>query len=270
MTATPRCETITKPQSVPEVMESTNVTSSEFMSLSRLVSGFTMSMQDIMKQQAKEQTQLMRSLLTEHRRACDSVSDSDDGPDSETESEVDVCDQIDQLLAAPKLTPTATTNTNTKVPEFLTEMEQDSSTDNVTGAAITDTTVVGLVNNALTKRMAEDKLKQKLSAYPRPVNIEALQSPRVNPEVWRKNKIPTKSQDVKFQQIQTRMAKGLTPLVQMASDMCELRQNDKTVDRETLDKFLKCTLDSVTMMGSAVQDLSQRRKELIRPDLNAQ
>ncbi|XP_069122555.1 uncharacterized protein [Argopecten irradians] len=198
--------------------------------------------------------------------------DIDDCDDAES---LDVCDQIDQFLnnSADDVSskdPAPVQSSNDDIPDFLRELANDFSTDDSTGPDIENATLAKLLTDMLTKRMSDDKLKMKLEMYPRPMNMEHLQAPKVNPEIWRKLSTENKSRDVRVQKAQTRIAKGLTPLARMIALLMEVKKNTNMDVRASVDELLKLALDSFTLTASATQEISQRRRELIKPDLNNQ
>ena len=79
--------------------------------------------------------------------------------------------------------------------------------------------------------------------------------PKVNPEVWGKLKRDTKTRDLKLQRIQNLVHKGLIPLIKLMENI----KKDKANMRLAADAF------RLLAMGSS--QLSQRRRDLIAPDL---
>ena len=54
--------------------------------------------------------------------------------------------------------------------------------------------------------LADDKLKEKLTQYTRPKNCEKLLGTKVNPEIWAKISLATRSRDL--QKIQTTLLRS--------------------------------------------------------------
>lgn len=81
--------------------------------------------------------------------------------------------------------------------------------------------------------------------YPRPENMDYLQSPRVNPEIWRKIKPYTKSRDIAIQRAQTRIVKGLTPLARALPLLTNMWEKVGSISKADLDHVLKLLLASV-------------------------
>ena len=65
-----------------------------------------------------------------------------------------------------------------------------------------DGQLANIVGNLCRTKLAEDKLKEKLSTYVRPGNCKQLTLPRVNPEIWEKLSPNTRSADIKLQRVQ--------------------------------------------------------------------
>ncbi|XP_069126635.1 uncharacterized protein [Argopecten irradians] len=235
--------------------------------------------------------------MFEEMRSSDQRSFISDGMYSEHDS-VDVCGQIDALLGDSdsenddktendETTVECTTNRSTvqiasnvsqgpvddhdELPQCMREIAQDLSNSDATGPDLNNEKLTKLLSDMLSKRMPDEKLKTKMDEYLRPANVDMLQAPKMNPEIWRKISHNTKSRDLRFQRAQDKMLKGLVPLARtlqkITSDRKEIT-DDKT--KAILDEIMKATLDSFMLISTASQDISQRRRELIKPDLNNQ
>ena len=93
-----------------------------------------------------------------------------------------------------------------------------------------------------------------------PQNIDGLITPKVNPEVWGKIKTETRSRDVRLQKAQV-----LTALVMLGEKIVSAQKDNKNID---LHASLKLTLNAVALISSGNKEISFRRREFIRPDLN--
>ena len=126
-------------------------------------------------------------------------------------------------------------------------------------SAPVDTNLASIVNKLARSKMSDDKLKEKLSKYNRPQNCEKLVTPKVNSEIWAKISSSTRSRDVKLQKIQTMLMKATTVLVGLA---------DKLVKDEKDNSTVKSMFDSIAFISHANSEISHRRREFIKPDLN--
>jgi len=117
-----------------------------------------------------------------------------------------------------------------------------------------------LVEAVMRSSVSHAKEKELAEKIVRPSNCEALQVPRINPEIWKELKRETKDGDLGLQRTQTLLNKGLTPLVQV---MDRMSQNK---DREGL----RMLGESLRLLALASSQLSQKRKENVAPDLAPQ
>ena len=73
-----------------------------------------------------------------------------------------------------------------------------------------------IANNLAREKLPDETLIAKYKLYDRPENCTAFIPIRVNPPIWDKLKYETRSNDLRFQKIQTALAKGLIAMVQVA------------------------------------------------------
>ncbi len=91
--------------------------------------------------------------------------------DAELES---IDTRVDKLVGQSK------TDSN---PDILTNIAQEFAIKETTGEEV-NKSLADIVSSLVKDRLPEDKLKQKLQKYPRPVNIEGLKTPWINPLIW--------------------------------------------------------------------------------------
>ncbi|XP_033730062.1 uncharacterized protein LOC117319339 [Pecten maximus] len=200
-----------------------------------------------------------------------------DYSDSDEESEMDVCDKIDEILqddarsmptsVAGESSGTKASSSNDDLPQYLTETAKEITAEEPTGPDIKNEKLAALITDMISKRMSEDKIKAKMADYPRPANIKMLVAPRCNSTIYRSLNQHIKQRDVTFQQTQKRLVSGLTPLARALELLTEIRKKENT-SRADIDELLKLTMDGFLLVGNASQMFSQRRRELIKPDLN--
>ena len=122
------------------------------------------------------------------------------------------------------------------------------------------------INKILSKKFDDDKIKSKMDSFPAPENVQGLMTPKVNPEVWGKLKTETRSRDVKLQKVQTRLIRGMTAMVMVGEKITVAQRENKQID---LHDCLKLTLNAVALVANGSYEVSLRRREYIRPDLNS-
>ena len=123
------------------------------------------------------------------------------------------------------------------------------------------------INKMIRTKLSDDTLKEKLSNCSRPGNCENVTGTKVNPDVWSKIRSGTRSRDLKLQRLQNIIQKVTIPLVKLA-DQCMKREiSTLKLSDENVARTL---LDVIALLGHANCELIQRRRDMIRPDLNNQ
>ena len=111
--------------------------------------------------------------------------------------------------------------------------------------------------------MLEERLQDKLNKYPQPENCEGLTKVRVNQLIWDNVSSTIRSQDLKFQKVQTSIVKGMAALARV-TDAVLKRVNEikggKALAQEAI--------DSLSLLAHANTKLKNSKKELIKPDLH--
>lgn len=197
----------------------------------------------------------------------DSLSNDEDDRQShitDSPSEDNVDTSIDALINE----NSASKKQKKKGTSFLDEIEQDYELEEAQGAPI-DEKLAAIINKMARNKMTEEKLKDKWKTYPTPSNCESLgPAKKVNKEIWSKLRSGTRGRDLKFQQIQTTLAKAVNPLLMLTDKaLANQGQAKSPVDSEELAKTLT---HSIALILHSNGELSQRRLDLIKPDLNKQ
>ena len=246
-----------------------------FAKLSATISGLSAQIQKVSERQDEQAEMLKRRKVSEsgsalsRKRVHHVVSDTDDEADqcvSEAESsDGEIIDKIDELLNSSD--PSNDVDANNVEDEFLTQIATDLVNEDLSSPAISEQ-LADILIGVLSKNMSEDKIKEKMEKFPPPKNISLLNPPKVNPEVWNKIKPDTRSRDIRFQRAQCRIVRGLTPLAQLA-DKLLTAQRAKNKEAIDLNECITLALNSFALVAIGNTELSYRRRELIRPDLNA-
>ncbi|XP_044177125.1 uncharacterized protein LOC122959705 [Acropora millepora] len=148
--------------------------------------------------------------------------------------------------------------------DILCDIAQDYDLDDQCGSPVGDK-LAAMLNKMARSKLSEEKLKEKLNKYSRPQNCENLVGAKVNPEIWSKIRPETRSRDLKMQKIQNTILKAITPLAELSDSLLNLKSKNDVFDTA---KAVRQILDSVALLTHANCDIIQRRRELIRPDLN--
>ena len=146
----------------------------------------------------------------------------------------------------------------------LNEMSQELDCDELCGPPMLDK-LATVVNKMLRTKLSEDKLKEKQGLYTRPQNCETLVTTRVNAEIWSKLQSHTRSVDIRLQKVQALLLKGIVPILRIANTQLN---SDGGANAESHKEMTRQALDAISLLSQANQELNQRRRELIKPDLN--
>ncbi|CAB3984921.1 Hypothetical predicted protein [Paramuricea clavata] len=120
-----------------------------------------------------------------------------------------------------------------------------------------------IVNGLVQKGLSEEKLQDKLNKYPSPENCEALSKMRVNQLIWDNLQPNSRSQDLRFQKVQTALIKGMAAIVR-ATDTALAHITTLPAGKEIVESMT----DAIALCAHANSELNIRRKELIKPDLH--
>ena len=94
--------------------------------------------------------------------------------------------------------------------EVLNSLKQDLLKEDTSPEV--DSELAIIINSMLKDALPEEKLQDKMNKYHRPKNCENLTKVRVNQAVWDNFSPAVRSQDVKLQEVQTSLFKGLRAL----------------------------------------------------------
>jgi hypothetical protein len=114
-----------------------------------------------------------------------------------------------------------------------------------------------------TAGLGESVLKDFQKKFPKPQNIKSVKVPKVNPLIWQKLKPSTKAVELLLQKTHNTVLMALLPTV-MSLDML-LTRRSKAPD---LDKLTELSKDTLRLILASFSELSIRRRELIKPELN--
>ena len=109
----------------------------------------------------------------------------------------------------------------------------------------------------------EDKITDPKKQHETPENCTTLSETRVNQGVWNNLDESARSTDLKFQKVQKSLVKGIVIIV---TEVNKLMGNSGP---QNVDDTVGSLMDGVLLLANANQELNYRRRELIRPQLNA-
>ena len=179
----------------------------------------------------------------------------------------DIADQVNDLLQS---TESSKNCSKANEDEVLGELSKLYEWEGTVSDPI-NAKLASLVDKMVKTSLSEKKkIKEKHEKYNRPENCENLINTRVNPEIWSKVRSNTRSRDLKMQKLETSLLKSMIPIVKMSDKLLELKSNSKSASESDVCEFLQLSLDSLALMGHSINEVSIKRRELIKPDLNDQ
>ena len=117
------------------------------------------------------------------------------------------------------------------------------------------------------KRILSSELDKFKETLKRPENCPALSVPTINPNLWAQLPKKSKEYDKRLQNAQSRLAKGLTGVVQIKETL--LHFNSQPNQFSLLFPKLFSELDFfVALLGNAFLESSYRRMGLLDPPIN--
>ena len=146
---------------------------------------------------------------------------SDSGPASDVEGDINSLIQQSTSLTEPLLG---------EENEILGVIVQEYDLEEKCGPPVNEKPAA-IVNKMARSKLADDKLKEKLTQYTRPKNCEKLVGTKVNPEIWAKISPATRSRDLKLQIIQTTSLKATTVLVEVTDKFLNSKDQSKSLLR---------------------------------------
>lgn len=121
------------------------------------------------------------------------------------------------------------------------------------------------VNRLFTNKQAKDKLDALRSEHKIPVNCKELAVPKLNNEIWTTINPKVRSLDCSHQAIQQQLSLAGIMTAKIAETIF---MAGSKIEKSMRDDLLKRTLESLSLVGNAMQDLNQKRKQDLRPFLS--
>ena len=148
---------------------------------------------------------------------------------------------------------------------LLQEISHDLEQEEEVGGTINQQ-LADIVNKRWSTKLPERKQKEKMEKYSRPSNCEELIVPRVNAEIWDKLDNKTKHNDLHVRATSTQkiLAKVGSILTFTTDKLLQMR-NAASPD---VDQLITMNTDALALLGHTMCELSMRRRDAIRPNLN--
>ena len=146
---------------------------------------------------------------------------------------------------------------------LLQEISHDLEQEEEVGGTINQQ-LADIVNKRWSTKLPETKQKEKMEKYSRPRNCEKLIVPCVNAEIWDKLDNKTKHNDLRATSTQKILAKVGSILTFTTDKLLQMR-NATSPD---VDQLITMNTDALALLGHTMCELSMRRRDAIRPNLN--
>ena len=160
--------------------------------------------------------------------------------------------------------------------DLFDRLEQFYSQYSQTGPKVNDK-LSKLTDTMLRAKVSDEKMKEKAGRFKRPQNCENLVLPKVNPEIWSKMASRAKSRDLNPQNIQIYLIMGLIPVIQSLQKLYDWRKMAKkaadksvSISDKDLSGITSDLCDSFSLLAHSNYQMCLRRREFIKPELNAQ
>ena len=126
-----------------------------------------------------------------------------------------------------------------------------------------DGDLASLVDKIMTEKASEDKKTDLKKQHETPENCSTLSDTKVNQGVWNNLDESARSTDLKFQKVQKSLVKGIIIIV------TEVNKMMGNAGPQNAEDTVGSLMDGVLLLANANQELNYRRRELMRPQLNA-
>jgi hypothetical protein len=174
-------------------------------------------------------------------------------------------DLLETLVGGQRSNPAeenATVQASISKQKLLEEIEQELEAENAGQEIPQDMATV--LNKLMEAGLPEEKLNIRLNKYKRPSNCPKMVKVKVNTLIWEQLTPNTRSQDVKLQKVSNLLVKAVCAMTGALTDLKAKAEAD-----ESLGKTFRTLLDSFTFLAAGSRELNVKRRELLKPDLNA-
>ena len=158
-------------------------------------------------------------------------------------------------------------NTTECQDDVLDDIAQSLDAAERTAAPVSEK-LANVANKSWLYKLSDDQLKAKVEKYHRPVNCGKVVVPKVNEEIWSKLPRPARGKDLKFSRLQTTMTKVGHIAVKSTDLLLKLKAKVDSTFAEEFKELVVMTTDAMALLGHASFELSQIRREDIKPNLH--
>ena len=123
------------------------------------------------------------------------------------------------------------------------------------------------LNRGMRSRIAANKIDEVADKYLRPKNCDNLSVPKVNPEIWDKMLDTAQGRDIGFQKLQAQLLKAVIIQARLMDDVLKAMKAKQQVD---VAKCWKQSSHGFQMLAHTFSQMSQKRRDMIRPEVGKQ
>ena len=147
---------------------------------------------------------------------------------------------------------------------LLDEIAQDLDISEKTGDSVNED-LAKILSSLLKDKIPEEKVQEKINKYPRPANVEGLQTPRINPLIWSQLPAPVRTQDSKSQKLQNAL---LASIVSTTKAVDLLLKHKSGMSDTTLKETVTYLTDAIALSMQSFHDVSNSRRQAMKKDLH--
>lgn len=151
--------------------------------------------------------------------------------------------------------------------DLLKKLALDFSKDDKVSSP-TSKQLADIINKRWASKPSENKVKETVEKYARPENCEKLVAPKVNPEIWGKLTHHGKKQDLRLSAIQNMIVKVGAIIAQSTQKLMDFRGQGTQSGKLDTGALVTAQIDAIALLGHTNYELSLRRREAIKPNLN--
>jgi hypothetical protein len=172
---------------------------------------------------------------------------------SQSESDTTATTDVRMLLESSTDETGADTGCSDEAEVLLTEIEQSLNQEERTDSPVSQK-LASIANQRWLQRLSDEQLKEKLDKY----NII------VNPEIWGKLNRFARLNDLKLSRVQEQVTKVGHILVKNTEQLLKAKADTNFC----LEDLVRMNIDALALLGHAAHELTQRRRESIKPSLH--
>ncbi|XP_028404824.1 uncharacterized protein LOC114527393 [Dendronephthya gigantea] len=119
-------------------------------------------------------------------------------------------------------------------------------------------------------KLTQDKLTSTLAKHVQPQNCSATNVARVNPEIWSSLNSLQRKDDLRVANVQQVLQKVTFATLANANELLSLKTDTTTATKQNLNDMLANCIDILALLGHGVSELSQLRRERLKPALKTE